>query len=518
MRHAKLYHSIMIVALAVLSVGAYVAWGYSQGVLGFPLDDAWIHQTYARNLAETGQLAYVPGEPSAGCTSPAWSFLLSVSYLLGLDYRLWAYLCGGLCLAATAWLVYRLAQRLVPSKPTAALLTGLFCALEWHLIWAAASGMETMLFTALSLALLEYFFSQMSARQSPQGPATLQTEQTIVNAVGIGLLGGILSLTRPEGLALTGLVLIALAILPLPSDTRELKGRLLATGASLLALAIILTPYLAFNLRTSNSLFPNTFYAKQTEYQVEWSLPIRFLRVLGPTLVGAQALLVPGFLYAIYRLVRHRHWAAILPMAWWLALLSAYALRLPVNYQHGRYAIPTIPFLVLYGVWGTALLLRPRSKYLAARVLSRGLPPAIALLVLLFWGRGALAYRDDVGLVEGEMVAIAQWLSSNTGPNDLIAVHDIGAVGYLSDRHLLDLAGLISPDVIPFMTDAEQLAGWMIQRGAAYAVFFPDFSATYAQLDADPRLSKVHCTNYAWTLSQGHENMCVYQVTSGTPP
>ncbi len=518
MRHAKRYYSIMIVTLAMLSVGVYVAWGYSQGLLGFPLDDAWIHQTYARNLAETGQLAYVPGQPSAGSTSPAWSFLLSVSYLLGLDYRLWAYLWGGLSLAATAWLAYRLAHRLVPSKPTAALLTGLFCAVEWHLVWAAASGMETMLFTALSLALLEYYFSQMAARQSPQGPATLQMEQTIVSGVGIGLLGAILTLTRPEGLALTGLVLIALVILPVPSSTSELKSRLLAAGASLLALAIILVPYLAFNLRTSGSLFPNTFYAKQTEYQVARPLHIRFWRVLSPTLVGAQALLVPGFLYSIYHLVRHRDWPAILPLAWWLAFLAAYALRLPVNYQHGRYAMPTIPFLVLYGIWGTALLLRPRSRYLAIRVLSRGLPLATALLTLLFWGRGILAYRDDVGVIEGEMVAIAHWLNENTDPDDLIAVHDIGAVGYLSDRSLLDLAGLITPEVIPFMTDAEQLADWIIQRGATYVVFFPDFSKAYTQLDADPRLQQVHCTDYAWTLSHGHENLCVYRIVSGTRP
>ncbi len=518
MPHSKRFQSIVIIGLAMLSVGAYIGWGYGQGLVGFPLDDAWIHQTYARNLAQTGQLAYVPGQASAGSTSPAWSFLLSVSYLLGLDYRPWAYLLGGLSLAATAWLAYRLAHRLVPSKPATALLTGLFCAVEWHLVWAAVSGMETMLFTALSLALLEYYFSQMAARQTPQGPATLQTEQTIVSAVGIGLLGGILTVTRPEGLALTGLVILALGILPIPSTRSELKVRLLAAAASLLALGIILGPYLAFNLRTSGSLFPNTFYAKHTEYQVDWPVPLRLWRVLGPTLVGAQALLVPGFLYAVYRLVRNRDWPATLPAVWWLAFLSAYALRLPVSYQHGRYVIPTIPILVLYGIWGTALLLRPRSRHLALRVLSRGLPLAIAFLSLLFWGRGALAYRDDVGLIEGEMVAMAYWLNENTDPGDLIAVHDIGAVGYLSDRTLVDLAGLITPEVIPFMTDAEQLADWMIQRGATYAVFFPDFSNTYTQLDADPRLQQVHCTDYAWTQAEGHENLCVYRMFGGTLP
>src|SRR5210317_127564 len=106
MRRSGLFASITILMVAFLSVAGYVLWANSQGLAGFPLDDAWIHQTYARNLAETGQLAYLPGQPSAGSTSPAWSFLLSVSYLLGLDYRLWAYLLGGLSLAATAWLAY----------------------------------------------------------------------------------------------------------------------------------------------------------------------------------------------------------------------------------------------------------------------------------------------------------------------------------------------------------------------------------------------------------------------------
>ncbi len=237
-----------------------------------------------------------------------------------------------------------------------------------------------------------------------------------------------------------------------------------------------------------------------------------------PTLVGGQVLLLPGFFYATYRLLRRRKWPAVLPLVWWLALLSVYALRLPVDYQHGRYLIPTIPLLIVYGVWGTASFLRPRSPYLAVRVLSRALPVATALLALIFWGRGAQAYRDDVGFIEGEMVAVAHWLNQNTAPGDVVAVHDIGAVGYLTDRPFLDLAGLITPEVIPFMTDAERLADWLSQQGAEYAVFFPDFSPAYEDLAVDPRFQKVHCTHYAWTLSTGHQNLCVYRLVGGRRP
>jgi hypothetical protein len=91
-------------------------------------------------------------------------------------------------------------------------------------------------------------------------------------------------------------------------------------------------------------------------------------------------------------------------------------------------------------------------------------------------------------------------------------VHDIGAVGYFLERPILDMAGLITPEVIPFMDDAEALAAWMQERGAAYAVFFPDFSAAYARLAADPRLEEAWCTGYAGTRAAGHENMCAYRV------
>ena len=50
-----------------LFVGYYV-WG-ARG--GFPLDDSWIHQGYARNLSERGEWVLIPGEQSIASTSPA---------------------------------------------------------------------------------------------------------------------------------------------------------------------------------------------------------------------------------------------------------------------------------------------------------------------------------------------------------------------------------------------------------------------------------------------------------------
>ena len=87
-----------ILIAVVLSLGLYLVLPTLSRQMGFPLDDAWIHQTYARNLWQTGRWEYVPGVVSAGSTAPLWTILLAVGYALRLPYLLWAYLLGGLSL------------------------------------------------------------------------------------------------------------------------------------------------------------------------------------------------------------------------------------------------------------------------------------------------------------------------------------------------------------------------------------------------------------------------------------
>ena len=515
MKNPRLF-LVFTLCSALFSALLYLGWSYSYGSLGFPLDDAWIHQTYARNLVRCGQFAYIPGQPSAGSTAPLWTLLLSAGYFLGLDFKLWAYCLGFVLHILTAWAAYRLASRLWPQQERAALFAGLFCALEWHLVWAAFSGMETILFILLALLLMERYLWLKS--QIPNPKSRLVTGHW---SLVIGLLGGLLTVTRPEGIVLFSLITLdalGRSLYSIPSTRLRPFDR--AQGLPgflglLFGFALLLLPYLLFNLTTSGLPFPNTFYAKQAEYRAEivnFSFAMRLWRVTRPTIVGAQLLLLPGFAFAIYRTIREKRVGAALLLGWWAATLALYAWRLPKDYQHGRYLIPTIPILVIFGSWGTLSLLRLDSRQTIVRALSRAMSIAALVLLLLFWIIGARAYAADVGFIEGEMVAVARWLEAHTPSDVLIAVHDIGAVGYLVDRPLLDLAGLITPEVVPFIADEVQLLAFMEEKGADYVVFFPDWSPAYARMSQDPRLQPVYRTGYAWTSRQGHANMAVYET------
>lgn len=525
----------LILGLGYLAVSA---WGF--GFSGFPLDDAWIHQTYARNLARSGQLAFVPGVPSAGSTAPLWSFLLSLGYLLGIPFKIWTYALGLILLGLTGWTVTRLGRRLFPEQPGVGLWAGLFCLFEWHLIWAAVSGMETILFVWLSLFLVErYTQSKIQNTQRARCP------KSKIRDFSLGLIGGLLILTRPEGLGLVGLVGLDMGY-SWWRQRKELIGTEGTYGSSkaprvppssppfsllwswlwlAAGVGLLLAPYVAFHLWATGLPFPNTFYAKQAEYQVildhfplwqrlfgSFGEPVETVQgVFRVVFIGAQLLLLPGLLFAAWLTFKERRTSLILIWLWWVGFLLLYGLRLPVTYQHGRYQIPAIAWVILLGVWGTARLLQKiPGRNVALRALSRAWVLSLAVLALAFAAIGAQAYGRDVRFIESEMVVTARWLDTQTPPDALIAAHDIGAIGYFAQRPLIDLAGLITPEVIPIIRNEAALFDFIRSRQADYLVTFPSW---YPELTRNSKLSLLYSTGSPDAPQAGSDNMTVYKVS-----
>ena len=494
----------LIVAAVVGVMGLYIAWAAGQSGAGFPLDDAWIHQTYARNLVRSGRWEFVPGVVSSGSTAPLWTLLLAMGYLLRLPYLAWAYGLGGLSLLWLAWAGMQVWQQLWPEFAEADWIAGLVLVLLWPLVWAAASGMETLLFAAMGLQVVAL---------------VLQSNLGIKRIGGLGFLCGLLVLTRPDGVVLVLLVVARLVVNGWrEKNLKSLISNLLVVG---LTAVLPLLPYFIFNLNASGTIWPNTFYAKQAEYGLVLAQPllVRVWQLLFYSWGGSQGsphiLLLPGLALAS-GLALQRDWQEkrlfwLLPLLWAGGHVVLYAWRLPVTYQHGRYLLPAIPVWTLYGLAGWRLLLNRASDNTLFILGKRVLTLSFALVLGIFLLLGAVnAYANDVAFIEGEMVTVAHWLRDNTPTDALVASHDIGAIGYFAERPLLDLAGLISPEVIGFIADDGAISRYVLESDADYLVTAPGWPYTDVATNEKVRLD--FTTNYEWSQAQGVNNMTVYQL------
>jgi len=469
-----------------IAVGVFLLYSAGFYKTGFPLDDAWIHQTYARNLARFGEWSFIPGKPSAGSTSPLWSVLLAFGYWVNIPPLPWVYLLGACCLFALSVvgeLLYR-SQITPPEKQFP--WFGLFLAFEWHLVWAAASGMETLLH-AFGILLTMY-------------QITLRDKKWF----WIGLLIGAIVWVRPDGLTLLGPAVFVLIL-----EGGFWRERLHGIGKLAPGFLVGFIPYLFFNMQLSGSMWPNTFYAKQAEYAILYQFPLidRLINLYSLPLVGAGAMLLPGIFYGLWWAAQQRCWTYLGAALWWMGYTGLYAWRLPVTYQHGRYLMPAMPVYFLLGAIGMTLLFRQvRGNRGAAFILRRAWVVSIILLCGVFFVLGARAYAEDVAIIETEMVDSARWIANNTPENALIAAHDIGAMGYFAKRDLIDLAGLISPDVIPFIRDEEQLGQYITEKGADYLVVFPNW---YQYLPKNGE--RLYRTGGIYSPAAGGQNMTIYR-------
>lgn len=444
---------LLILGGAAVLIGAfYLAFSAYMYKIGFPLDDTWIHLTFARNLALHGEWAFRLGEPSAGSTSPLWSSLLAIGFWIRLAPYVWTYLLGISILWALSIVSEVTTRRLLPAYQPRLPWVGIFMAAEWHVSWAAMSGMETLLHGLIATVVL----------------AALMTGSR--HYLALGLLTGLSVWVRPDGLTLLGPVVLTIFL-----TGRDIRSRLRSLVQYSIGFGVLFVFYLLFNLLVGGAPMPNTFYAKQAEYSYWQTLPVttRLVELLLQLLVGPSFLLLPGIVAWTVRSVRMRAWGSLAALTWAVGYMLVYLLRLPL-YQHGRYIMPAMPIFFLLGL--LAVVEFSKSKVFGRYHWSVDLFWRVSLVMvsMLFVILGGRSYARDVAFIEGEMVVISKWAAANLPPGTLLAVHDIGALGYYDDHELIDLAGLISPEVIPFIRDEDRLSAYLDVANVDYLIAFPD--------------------------------------------
>ena len=451
----KIDYRITIAFVTLLGVVFFLTVSALTYRVGFPLDDAWIHLTYARNFALHGEWAFRLGEGSAGSTSPLWTGLLSIGYLLRLAPYAWTFFIGWLVLSVMAIRAEQIASRLIDSYRSGIPWVGLFIALAWHLTWSATSGMETLLHGLIILIVLGMLMEN-SRRY-----------------LTLGLLTGLSVWVRPDGLTLLGPIFFTAFF-----QNRSIQSRGSSFVKILIGFGILFVFYLLFNLALSGSPMPNTFYAKQAEYEVylsSMSLSEKMTDYLLPLMASPFIILAPGLFFWIYKIIRDKNWGAMAGLIWIFGYIGIYFMRLPA-YQHGRYIIPAFPILYLFGLLGMIGYVTSPKANQRVTFLWQAL---VVILVLAFQWVGAKQNARDVVFVETQMVNTARWINENLPSNAVLGAHDIGAIGYFTSNPILDLAGLVTTDVIPFIHDEIRLGEYLTSKNSQYLVTFPTW---YPQL------------------------------------
>ncbi len=437
---------------AVIAVGVlflYLAWfaGERSGPVGFPLDDAWIHMAYGRQMAIDGYLSYNPGVPATGATSPLWAVCLAVLHrVLGWGsvetLVLTTYALGAMLHLVTIWFAMRLA---VGAGATAlgSSGAGLCLAVTPLMAVSAFSGMEVTLTGALLV---------------------LGYERLVRGSWGwAGVLLGLACCTRPEA-ALS--VCCAMVIL-LMSTVRQGSGFGLRRALKP-ALRFTLTPLLlgaslmGYNYWASTRLLPATYYLKQATSLGE--LPERFwvavssiLTQVAPFAGGWIWIGSAGFVAAVCSLgafgkhgADRRVTMPIAPLLGGLAFLIGNLIVIapsdPAAYYHQRYLLPAVPLLLVGLVCGLDRLRFGLTQW------KQWLPVGAFIAYAVLMGFASVSstsrhYHSDTRNINELQRALGEWLGNHTDTDAWIATVDAGAVRYFSHRRAIDIMGLNTPEL-----------------------------------------------------------------------
>ena len=463
----------------------------------FPMGDSYIHFVYARNLVYHGELAFNPGiREGVGTTSPLWVFLLSGFYLLKISPLTTAKFLGIGLHILCGFLVYDLALLILTnySKPInwkLALAMALLAVIPGNNIWIALSGMETALFTVLSLLAIRYY----------------STERFLFSGFFLGLL----ALTRIEGIALA-MILVGLDLF----HKRKISKSIVQLTIPLL---LLLSPWLFYLQIREGVPITSSFEGKRiavaeaesiikAKYPfLEPFLAIRPLVYLtswagysllylyggialpGPlipiptmwedsrnalpvaTVILGLCLIFPLFIVGFRKLVNLRssislekraHRIIIGILGWSILHNFIYAILLPGPGAGGRYA-PINHMLfwltVLLGAW----LIRNhliRSMAIIAVIL-------LASFSISYWRE---VYHANIDYMLNVRIPSSLYINDHYSADTMIGTTDLGPLRWYARQPAVDLIGYVNKDIVRFRKSGGSFESYvMIKKiGALY--------------------------------------------------
>lgn len=421
---------LWIGGLCVLALAAWIAFRLYTGIV---IEDAWITYRYAKNLALGNGFVYNVGEHVLGTTSPLTTLLLA---LLGKVFGMahpemlsnLVMLPAGL---AAGVLTYLVLKKLALPKwlPIFWLIVYFF---HFNTLWSVTGGLETPLVILLMAATLYALVQQKSLWAA--GWASL------------------LVLTRVDG----AIWAVGIYLLILLSHRRDFWKALLIG-------VLIVGPWVIFAFAYFGSPIPNTVIAKSLigqmdDYSSSWTMVsyfgwvLLYLSRISPfgRIAGFAFVAIGG--WAVFRRYRSPllKLVFVFPFAFGLAYYVGHAPKFP------WYLLPLSwcgMIIGSIGLWEAGRLLRDMTPGDLAT--PRRVRWAVALFFVVY---GLALFNRDVTTTafhyhwqkaeSGVRTELGLWLRNHTPSDASVLMEAIGYQGYFSERRIVDLAGLISPQVV----------------------------------------------------------------------
>jgi hypothetical protein len=438
------YDWLIIILLTVMALSC--AWLYRD----FAQDDAFITYRYARNIANGHGFVYNLGEPVLGTTTPLYTLTLGLlGKLSKQDIRLISHLISILCLWMSGIVLYYLGK-----KDGALLAAAVALIFMSNPLLISAIGMETFFLIAILLLTLQNY---------------------LVDRLNLtGTLLGLLILTRYETILFAGILGMHFWI-----QRKQLPIWLIPT-------AVIFLGWLVFAWYTFGHVIPQSAVAKLTESE---GYPFAIGGVIWWRVYVAQTswyyafpLLVLSGGYVAFRYKR-RPKAYILILAWTGVYFVAASL---VAGSFSWYYGPLMPGLSILLGWGIEFLVRLLGATLSRFRSGKFLPQAwqtgifvvitISLVTLQFssWTRGWVNYQGRIVDARYDTYReVSDWLNSHANEGESLATGEIGILGYYANMRIVDLRGLVTPALLPWL-----VRGRTETLSKAIELYAPDYLLT----------------------------------------
>jgi hypothetical protein len=451
-------------------------------LLGYVTDDTYIHLRYAENFAARGEFAFNPGESSYGATSPLWIFGLAGLLKLGLPGETAAWTLGLIAGVLVVLMWAELLRRLPFPRRWRWALFVIGITDAWFLRWTM-SGMETPLAAAALLALLW----PLGCGWTPQPDGSPPSQILFRRYLAWGVAAGLAGLVRPEFFLLGPLALpwLLWAEYRRGEDLAGKAGRYQARPQNLL-LAVVAGwlvsagPWLAYAHLTFGRFLPGTAAAKSNDLSFAPAELISYLARSVSQLAMTQGavwvyLLVIATLVVVGRRdpddeddntdeeewddpPEFRDWSLWragalvgIPMTWAAVVIGGYALSRV--WVISRYLVPlAMPLLIAIGVL-SFWLVGGSGPFTARRRADREIA-ALALVLTLALNGAILVLkvrphaRTFSAGVRECYLDLGRRLAREASPDAEVAARDIGALAYGSELRVLDLMGLVSPQIM----------------------------------------------------------------------